>query len=117
MLKCIVAAAAKDIESILRWTQNQFGEQARIRYEALLGRAIVNLAENPARAGIRKRPEISPPAHTYHLWHSRKRVKASVEGVEKPRHFIVFRVSGSGNLEIGRVLHDSMELGKHLPAE
>jgi len=118
MLKCIVSVAAEqDIESILRWTEEQFGERARRRYEALLAQAIVDLAENADRAGSQRRPEIAPLARTYHLWHSRKRANASVEGVEKPRHFILFRISGSGNLEIGRVLHDSMELGRPLPSE
>src|SRR5579864_1307853 len=99
MLKCIVSAAAEqDIESILLWTQDEFGERARMRYEALLGQAIVDLAEKPDRAGSHARPEIGPLARTYHLWHSRKRVKVSVGRVKKPRHFILFRVR-AGNLE------------------
>src|SRR5690242_2853722 len=114
MLKSIVSAAAEeDIESILRWSQDQFGERARGRYEALLGQAIVDLAEKPDRAGSHERPELGPLARTYHLRHSRKRVKTSTGRVKEPRHFILFRVR-SGNLEIGRVLHDSMELASHL---
>ena len=115
MLRCIVSASAEqDIESILSWTQDELGEPARMRYEALLAQAMIDLAENPHRAGSHARPEIVPLACTYHLSHSRKRVKTSIGRVKKPRHIILFRVRG-GSLEIGRVLHDSMELARHLP--
>jgi toxin ParE1/3/4 len=40
----IAPAAEHDIESILIWTHEHFGEQARLRYEALLVQAIVNVA-------------------------------------------------------------------------
>ena len=33
------------------------------------------------------------------------------------RHLLVYRVTESGIVEIGRVLHDSMELKTHLPEE
>jgi toxin ParE1/3/4 len=82
-----------------------------------LGQAIVDLAENPDRAGSHERSEIAIHVRSYHLLHSRRRIKNVLERVKKPRHFILFRISSSGSLEIGRVLHDSMELVEHLPAE
>jgi len=59
--------AERDIEAILRWTHETFGEKARLRYEALLIQANRDVAENPDRAGSRNRSEITPTARTYHL--------------------------------------------------
>jgi toxin ParE1/3/4 len=64
-------AADRDIASILAWTHEHFGEQARQRYEALLVQAMIDLAEDAERPGCASREEISGVARTYHLWHSR----------------------------------------------
>ncbi len=111
------AAAERDVESILAWTDEHFGEQARLRYEALIVQAIADVAEQPERAGNRFRDEISGNARTYHLWHSRNQVAPSIGRVRRPRHFLLFRLTGEGQIEIGRVLHDSMDVPSHLPPE
>ena len=109
--------AERDIASILAWTNEQFGKQARLRYEALLVQAMIDVAENPARPGSAARDEISRLARTYHVEHSRNHVDASVGRVRHPRHFLIYRITDKSHLEIGRVLHDSMDLALHLPAE
>jgi toxin ParE1/3/4 len=109
-------AAEQDILSILAWTHKQFGERARIRYEALLGQAILDVVENPDRTGVTNRDEIREGVFTYHLRHSRLSVDSSLGRVRKPRHFLLFRVA-ENVIEIGRVLHDSMELERHLQIE
>jgi toxin ParE1/3/4 len=113
----IAPAAVEDIESILTWTDAQFGEQARLRYEALLVRAIIDLAEEPDRVGSSSRPEIAPFVRSYHLDHSRTRVTDKVGRVKQPRHFLLYRARTDGTIEIVRVLHDSMNLARHLPDE
>lgn len=50
----ILPAAQRDIESILAWSQEQFGVEARLRYEALLVQAILDVAEDPQRSGSRQ---------------------------------------------------------------
>jgi toxin ParE1/3/4 len=35
--------------------------------------------------------------------------------IRRPRHLLVYRLVGDSLLEIGRVLHDAMDLGQHLP--
>jgi toxin ParE1/3/4 len=110
----IAAAAQRDVESILAWTHEHFGEKARLRYEAILCQAIVDVAENPDRTGCHLRPEVAAGARTYHLWHSRDRV-ASKPRVSHPRHFLLFRTRDDGRIEIGRVLHDSMDFNQYLP--
>ena len=107
--------AEADLESILAWTHENFGEQSRLRYEALIVRAILDVADNPYRPGCHPRPELAAGAVTYHLLHSRDRVPRATGRVKQPRHLLLFRVSADGSLEIGRVLHDSMDLERNLP--
>jgi toxin ParE1/3/4 len=109
--------AQQDIEAILEWTHKEFGEKIRRRYQALLTRAIMDVAENPERAGSRARPEIGVAARTYHLRHSRDHVKKSDGTIHRPRHILVYRVVDDGQVDIARVLHDGMELKRHLPDE
>lgn len=109
-------AANEDIVSILEWSYENFGEQARLRYEALLTQAIIDIAESPDRPGCVAREELAADARTYHLWHSRNRVKKTLGVVSKPRHFLLFRINAQGDIDIGRVLHDSMDLASNLPS-
>jgi toxin ParE1/3/4 len=109
--------AEQDIATILRWTQQHFGKRGRLRYEALLVRAIIDITNDPARPGSHARPEIGDEVRTYHLRFSRDRVAKSVGRVQKPRHFILYRTQPVGLVEIGRILHDSVDLRRHLPDE
>ena len=107
--------AREDIADILAWTDQNFGESARLRYEALLVQAILDIAQDPERAGTWKRPKLSRSARSYHLSFSRKNVAKSLGHVKQPRHFLIFRLTRDKVVQIARVLHDSMELAKHLP--
>lgn len=111
----LAPAAQADIEAILAWSHDQFGELARLRYEALLVQSILDVVDDPGRAGSFRRPEIAEAARTYHLRHSRDRVDAVSGRVRHPRHFLLYRASTDGRVEIARVLHDSMDLDRHLP--
>ena len=108
-------AAERDITAILAWTHEHFGERARLRYEALLIQAIVDVAEQPDRLGSASREELSTNVRTYHLWHSRNRADKAVGRVRRPRHFLIYRLTDENQMEIGRVLHDTMDLPAHLP--
>ncbi len=117
-MQLILAPAAKqDMEAVLRWTQEEWGEQARLRYEALLVRAVIDVATNPDLLGSSRRPEIAASARTYHLTHSRTHVAIEVGRVKRPRHFLLYRTRRDGIVEIGRVLHESMDIAKHLPVD
>ena len=113
----LASEAEKDIEAILIWTHEQFGEQVRIRYEELLVQAVLDVADDPHRFGSLERPELATGAFTYHLRHSRNHVNPSKGRIRKPRHFLLYRVTLEGYLEIGRVLHDSMDVARHLPSD
>lgn len=109
--------AEQDLEAILAWSHELFGEQGRLRYEALLVQAILDVASTPRRPGCRPRPELAAGALTCHLLNSRDHVPKAKGRVRKPRHFLLARLAADGALEIGRVLHDSMDLERHLPDE
>lgn len=109
--------AESDIEGILAWTYEHFGESVRLRYEESLVQAILDVAADPKRPGCAIRPELSVGARTYHLYFSRNNVSPAANRVKHPGHFLLFRVADEATVEIGRVLHDSMDLAQHLPPE
>ena len=110
------AAAQADIVDILARTEERFGRVARIRYETLIVTAIRDIAEDPERPGAPVRPELGIGARSWHFRLSRDRASGRSGPVRRPRHLIVFRIGKGGIIEIGRVLHDAMELERHRPA-
>ena len=104
----LTAAAEADFREILRWTVAQFGEtQARV-YAETLSAAITDLAAGPTVIGTRERNNIAKGLFTLHV--ARKG--------RKGRHFAMFRIGQDRDrevIEILRVLHDAMDLQRHLP--
>lgn len=113
----IAPKARSDIASILAWTYVTFGRETSKRYRKLLQTAIEEVAANPELLGSAQRTEILPRCRTYHLFHSRKKAGGRGKAIRNPRHFLLYRVTERDVVEIGRVLHDSMELLQHLPEE
>ncbi len=107
-------AARQDIRDILLWSLQKFGRDASQRYRELLIHALRDLTSDPERPGSRARPELEHSARTYHLALSRSSVPS--KRVKAPRHFILYRIRSTG-IEIGRILHDSRDLLRHLPAD
>ncbi|MFT3663769.1 hypothetical protein [Piscinibacter sp.] len=73
--------------------------------------ALRDIAAQPERPGSIDRPELGAGVRSWHLRLSRER--AASGPVRRPRHFLVYRVE-PGLVVIGRVLHDAMELARHL---
>ena len=107
-------AARHDIRDILLWSLDNFGAAAAARYRALLIQALRDIETNPTRPGSQPRPELAEGARTYHLAFSR----GSVQGkpLKAPRHFILYRL-GTAGLAVARILHDSRDLARHVPAD
>jgi toxin ParE1/3/4 len=113
----IAPKARSDIASILAWTNENFGPQILKQYAKLIATAIEEVAADPELPGSSHRPEIADHCRTYHLFFSRKSAGRTGGWIRRPRHFLLYRVTESNVVEIGRVLHDSMELQAHLPEE
>jgi toxin ParE1/3/4 len=113
----IAPRAQDDIEGILAWTLENFGPQTLERYAKLIQTAIEDVGEDPELAGSVHRPEIAKGCRTYHLFHSRKRAGRRGQRVRNPRHLLLYRKRSDETVEIGRVLHDTMDFEEHLPTE
>ena len=102
-------AAGQDYQAILRWTVENFGRTQARTYAKTLSSALQDLSQGPTLAGVRPREEIGPGIHILHV----------ARRGRKGRHFIVFRVDLTQDatvIEVLRLLHDSMDLPRHLPA-
>jgi toxin ParE1/3/4 len=104
----LAAAAEADIQEILHWTVGQFGEaQARV-YAETLSAALEALTAGPPLLGAKARDDIAKGLFTLHVArHGRK-----------GRHFVIFRVGrdqGREVIDVLRVLHDAMDLPRHVP--
>jgi toxin ParE1/3/4 len=105
----LAAAAEQDYREILRWTVENFGRGQAKTYARTLSDALRDLTLGPSITGVRLRDDIGPDIHTLHV--ARKG--------RKGRHFVVFRIDparGEHIIDVLRLLHDSMDLPRHLPA-
>lgn len=104
-------SAQADIVSILAWSHERFGEEARKRYEVLIATAIRDAAERSDEIVQTARPELGDGVFSWHLAQSRTRSPGGT--VHRPRHLLICRRDGD-ILVVGRVVHDAMELRRHL---
>ena len=106
----LAAAAEADIEEILRWTAERFGERQTRIYAKTLAAALKELSEGFEASGARARSDIARGLFTLHVArHDRK-----------GRHFVMFRIGRDRQtevIEVLRVLHDAMDLPRHVPSE
>jgi toxin ParE1/3/4 len=99
-------AAERDIVQILQWTALHFGAVQAKTYGNTISMALCALAAGPEIAGVRKRDEIAPGLGSLHVARLGR----------KGRHPVLFRVGGEQTIDVVRVLHESMELARHLRA-
>jgi toxin ParE1/3/4 len=99
------AVAELDFANILKWTTENFGARQSRIYRDTLVRAIGELANGPDAAGSKARDEIMPGLRTLHVARHGRR----------GRHFLLYRIVEGRIIEIGRILHDQMDLPRHLP--
>ncbi len=97
------AKALEDIEACLYWSAENFGIPAARRYRVLLEVALLAILKTPEPRGSKRIEGFGGKVRAYHLRHSRK--DAPVDGliVKTPRHFIVYRKTQTGGIELLRV--------------
>ncbi|MCB9865426.1 MAG: type II toxin-antitoxin system RelE/ParE family toxin [Phycisphaerales bacterium] len=101
----LLPAAQQDIQDALQHTWRQFGARKYGDYVLLIREALDLIATDPDGVRCRRRPEIHAQARTLHL---RRPGRAA-------RHFLLFRLTDDGTVEVARMLYDGMELSRHLP--
>jgi len=99
------ASAELDFANILKWTTENFGVRQSRLYRNTLVQAIGELADGPDVAGSKTRDEIMRGLRTLHVARHGRR----------GRHFLLYRVAPGRIIEIGRILHDRMDLRRQLP--
>ena len=99
------AVAELDLANILKWTTENFGARQARLYRTTLVHAIGELVNGPDIAGSKARDEIMPGLRTLHI------ARHGRHG----RHLLLYRVANGRVIEIGRILHDRMDLEGHLP--
>lgn len=92
----ITAPALADIEDIAAYTVNQWGEAQARTYLAQLDQTIRAVAEQPG------------------LGRSRHGIASVIKGRKTGSHVIFYRLEGAATLYIMRILHESMDHGRHL---
>jgi toxin ParE1/3/4 len=96
------AFAELDFANILKWKTENFGARQSRIYRDTLVRAIGELANGPDVAASKARDEIVPGLRTLHA-------------ARHARHFLLYRIVKGRIIEIGRILHNQMDLQRHLP--
>ena len=105
----LTAAAEADYQDILRWTLARFGEAQARAYAESLSAALQALTAGPKVVGARARNDIARGLFTLHV----------ARNGRQGRHFVVFRIGseqGREVIEVLRLLHDAMDLQRHLPS-
>ncbi|MDR3423752.1 MAG: type II toxin-antitoxin system RelE/ParE family toxin [Alphaproteobacteria bacterium] len=99
--------AEKDFVRILRYTKNTFGERQAAIYKTTILKAFAALAFGPDVPGSSSRDEILQGIRTLHVARKGRR----------GRHFVMYRAEEKHVIEVVRILHDAMELSRHIPKE
>lgn len=97
--------AEQDLFEIIAWTVENFGTRQAEMYAETLSLAIEALQEGgPDILGAIAREDIGLGCRTLHVARHER----------KGRHFVVFRTTPEQTIEVLRLLHDSMDLTRHL---
>lgn len=102
----LTSQAELDLINIVRWTVVNFGARQAELYAETLMQAMETLNGGPEILGAKVRDEIEQGIRTLHV---------NRQG-RKGRHFVVFKVADGQIIEVLRLLHDSMDLARHVPA-
>ncbi len=100
------AEAEKDFAAILRYTRDEFGRGQAKTYKQTLLDALGALSQGPDVTGSAARDEILPGLRTLHVARRGRR----------GRHFILYRAGPNQTVDVIRILHDAMDLARHIPA-
>jgi toxin ParE1/3/4 len=108
------AAAELDFANILKWTAENFGPRQSRVYRDTLVQAIGELADGPDAAGSKARDDIMAGLRTLHI--ARRSRRDIARRSRRGSHFLMYRAAPNSTIEIVRILHDRMDLQRHVPS-
>lgn len=92
---------------ILQWTMENFGRRQASVYRRTLITALTALHAGPFVAGSLARDEIEPGLRSLHV------ARRGRPG----RHIVLYRAQGDDRVEVIRILHDSMDIGRNASSD
>jgi len=101
----LVATSQRDYLEVIQRSAQDFGPLQAQAYAQTLASTLDALREDgPLTIGVKAREEIGAGIFTLHA--ARFKRKAS--------HFVVFRVPDAQTIEVLRILHDRIDLARHI---
>ena len=110
----LAAPAKAHIQSILRTSGTRHGADAPVRYRGLRAAAMRRVARDPFGASTLDRSDLAPRLRSFHVRHGRNESREAP--VAAPMHIVFYRLAGPDLIEVIRVLHERMDLGRHVGA-
>ena len=99
--------AEKDFARILTYTQNTFGRRQAEIYQATILEALGALGSGPEVLGSIPRDDIRPYLRSLHV----------ARRGHRGRHLVLYRPGVGHVIEVIRILHDAMDLARHIPQD
>jgi toxin ParE1/3/4 len=99
--------AEKDFVRILGYTSDIFGPRQAAIYETTILAALADLDSGPEVLGSVARDDLRPGIRSLHVARHGRR----------GRHVIMYRVTNPELIQVVRILHDAMDLARHLPPD
>ena len=99
--------AKRDFARILKYTKDTFGAQQLAVYRVTLVEALAALEAGADILGSVARDEVLPNLRTLHVARKGRR----------GRHFIMYRATHGNVIDVIRILHDQMDLVRHIPPD
>jgi toxin ParE1/3/4 len=96
--------AELDFLDIATWTAENFGSRQAGEYSETVILAIEALTVGPEILGAKVREDVGPGICTLHVARQGR----------KGRHFVIFRKAEEYTTDVLRLLHDSMDLARHI---
>ncbi len=100
------AEVENDFYSILDYTIETFGERQADPYKTLIQEALSTLSSGPEAPGSKTRNDIQAGLRSLHI---------SSPG-RRGQHFIIYSAAPDNLIVVLRILHDAMDLPRHIPS-
>ncbi|GAB3199607.1 hypothetical protein GCM10027062_16740 [Nocardioides hungaricus] len=97
--------AQADLDDILTWSVENFGDQAADRYATLILSALADIAFDSRRPGAVLREDWGSGLISWHLQGSRAHAGVAGGRARRPRHLAVYRLSGEV-IEVLAFIHE-----------